>query len=1245
MKQAIQLFGYVCVLGSILLFAIPLSAQDATGRVIGSVADPQGAAVPGAQVTATNVDTRQSSTATTREDGSFELLHLPIGRYSVTVERDGFNKVVTQVNKLEINQSMRFDITLAVGAVNQTVTVEAQTSRVETVNPTVSATVTGEAIQQAPLNGRNVLSLALLEPGVTESNPDNTGAGGYVNGVGGYSITGGRTDSVTFLLDGSLNNNLLDNAVVFNPNPDTIEEFRVLESNYTAEYGRNGGGIISEVTKSGTNTLHGSAFDYVRNGDFDANSYFNRVDSIIGDTTIPRDPLRRNQYGGTLGGPITIPHLISGKDRFFFFVGYQGQKQTDLGTPPESQIPVFTTAEANGDFSQAGPNGGPDPNVTCFLTGFWQNTGNPMEPDGSGCASGGAQGSTHPFFQAATQPAACAAFACALNPATFNPVSLNYINKGLMPVTSNGFVTPTSVATNNENELTMRFDFRVNEKDQLTATVGGARNPQLAPFVTDSNLVPFANVPGFSVTTQANDYFVNLGYTRTISADMLNELRFSTQRAFQLQGVPVGPNAQVGAKSLGFTNLTPDNPTGPPVFDIDNLGTSIGYTYAGPSTLANNTFGVSDTFTWIRGKHNWKMGGGISSYQNNQLFDFLTNGLFDFDGSLTGNGFADFLLGAPTDYLQGAAAPSNIRTKSTYGFVQDEWHATKKITLTLGVRYEYNSPKSDTLGRTFSIIPGVESTRFPNAPVGLVFPGDKGAPSGVNFPETHNWAPRVGFAWNPDGGGKTSIRGGFGVFYDILKAEDNFQFNGQPPFFSLADFFFPTSLTGNSCAASNQSAQILTYFSDPFDSTCTTNTFPSVPQLSGTQYFSNSGALPFGSQLFFVDPHLKTPYTYQYNLSVQHEVASSVSFELDYVGSSSHGLTALQDINPFVLGTTDRVLNLLPGESSCPDQNAGNGGGTGCTFSALDEFKNIVNANYNALTASLTKRTGDTRLGTVYFTVAYTLGHSIDNASGFRQRSDQVPSYDPELLRASSDTDVRNRVSLSGGWDIPFDKAWSSGPKRLTQGWTLFPILTWRTGFPLNVFADLPTDEGAPFAEGPSGAGDAIVVNANVVGPLNTVNPHQQQALNGTSFGSCQLVPGNLNGCGNYWFNPTSLSILQSADTVGDCAELATEPAGTFPSDAQAVNCPTLRTYGSFRRNSLSGPGLVNLDMSLSKTTAITERLKLEIRGDFFNLLNHAEFANPDTIPTDGTFGQITNTGVPGDERERIIQLAARFSF
>jgi hypothetical protein len=1201
------------------------TAQDTTGRVIGTITDQQGAAVPDANVTVTNTSTQHSSTTSTREDGTFEVVNLPVGLYRVEVQHAGFNKVATQPNRLEINQSLRFDVVLTLGAVSQTVTVESQTTRVETENPTVGATVTGEAIQDAPLNGRNVLDLAKLQPGVTESNPDNTGAGTY-------SIAGGRTDSVTFLLDGSLNNDLLDNGVVFNPNPETIAEFRILESNYSAEYGRNGGGIITEVTKSGTNQWHGSAYDYLRNGDLDANSFFNHLDGN------PRDPLRRNQYGASFGGPIDIPRLIDGRNRFFFFVAYQGQKQSDLTTPLFSQVNVLTPAEvASGDFSQAASNGGPDPGVTCFLTGFFQNTQDPNLPDGTGCGpvvgAVHTQGTPHPFFQNPIQPAACAALACALDPTKFNPVSLNYINDGLMPVSPTGLLTPTSSTTDDRNELTMRFDFQVTPKDQITATLGGQRNPTLDPFVTASNLVPWADVPGFSTTTKLDDYFLNLGYTHIFSVNVLNEVRFATQRLSSKQGDPVGPNAANNALSLGFANLTPDNPTGPPLVAIDAQATTIGYTFAGPTTLVNNTFGVSDTLTWIRGKHTWKMGAGVSAYQNNQLFDFITNGVFDFNGTITGNGFADFLLGAATDYTQGSAAPSNIRTKSWYGFVQDEWKVTKNFTLSLGLRYEYNSPKLDTLGRTFSIVPGDISARFPGAPVGVVFPGDRGAPRGVNFPDRDNFAPRFGFAWNPDGHGKTSIRGGFGIFYDILKAEDNFQFNGQPPFFSLANFSFPIALEGNSCAASNQSAQIVTYFSDPFDSSCNVNTFPSVEQLSGPQYFSTPGSTPFGPQLFFVDPHLHTPYTYQYNLSVQREIVPSLVFELNYLGSSSHGLTALQDINPFVLGTTDHPLNLTPGNSTCQDQFGNSTSGASpdalCSLGALLEFRNIVDANYNAVTASLTKQVGNSAIGHVYFTFGYTYGHSIDNASGFRQRSDQVPSYNPELLRASSDTDVRNRITFSGGWDLPFDRAWASGPKRLTQGWTLFPIVTWRSGFPLNILAQL-SDTGS-FAEGPSGAGDALVVNANVIGSTKTLNPRSNGLL---------------------WFNPASFTANQSVDNnpadPNLCNELSTEPLGTLPSDTQGVLCPALRTYGSFRRNSMPGPGLVNFDMSVSKTTAITERLKLEIRGDFFNILNHAEFENPDTnildppttTPGAGGFGQISNTFAP-----RIIQLAARFSF
>ena len=777
----------------------------------------------------------------------------------------------------------------------------------------------------------------------------------------------------------------------------------------------------------------------------------------------------------------------------------------------------------------------------------------------------------------------------------------------------------------------MKFDFLVTQQDKLTATLGAFRNPVLDPFSTASN-VAYADVPGYSVTGQTNNYFLNLAYSRTITLNALNELRFYTQRLRGLQGVPSGSNAQLNAQTLGFNNLTPDNPTGPPIIGFNFGTTTIGYTYLGPSTLVNNTFGVTDTFTWVRGRHTWKMGGGFSGYQNNQVFDFLTNGDFDFNGTITQNAFADFLLGAATDYEQGPAAPSNIRSKSVYGFLQDEWHATPRLTVTLGGRYEYNSPKYDTQGRTFSVVPGDQSTRFPNAPAGLVFPGDKGAPNGVNFPVTKNWAPRVGFAWDPHGDGKTSIRGGFGMFYDILKAEDNFQFNGAPPFFSLVFFGFPAAITGNSCAASNQAGQPITFFSDPFDSSCNVNTFPSKPSLSGPAYFNTPGSLPFGSGLFFTDPHLKTPYTYQYNLSVQQQPLPNLIFELNYLGSSSHGLTALQDANPFVLGTTDRPLNLLPGNSSCQDASGDSTSGQSpsatCSFANILEFKNATKASFNALTASLTKQAADSRLGHAYFTLAYTYSHNLDTASGFRQRNSEVPSYQSELFRASSDSDIRHRVTFSGGWDLPFDRGWSSGPKRLTQGWSLFPIVTWRTGFPLDVFANLPAESGFT-NEGPSGAGDFTNVHANVIGPTNTFSPKVIQTFNGTP--------------GNYWFNPTSFTNAQCGD-ANDPPPCTPGPS-IFPSDAQVVANPSLATYGTFPRNSLRGPSIVNFDLTLSKTTAISERVKLELRGEFFNVFNHAEFANPDTNITSPTFGQILNTGVPSDPRPRIIQLAMRVTF
>lgn len=1138
----------------------PAFAQDATGRVIGTVYDQQGGLVPDAKVTVTNAGTQILHSTVTDKDGYFEVLDLPIGTYRVSVEHDGFSKVVTQEQKLLINQSLRFDITLKLGTTNQTVTVEAQVSGVETENPTLGQSVTSRQLINLPLNGRDVLDLALLQPGVTEADPDYGGAGTF-------SIAGGRPDSVTFLLDGGINNNLLDNSVVLDPNPDTIAEFRILTSNYTAEYGRNAAGIISVVTKSGTNEFHGSGFDFLRNGAFNANTFFNKEGDV------PRDNLRRNQFGGTFGGPIK-------KDRAFFFVGYQGQLLSQTLT--QFDTTTFTPAELAGDFSQAIPVG----TTITESDGITQFTCNvtPACPD-PGVITFLQQ---NPFFATPGGNANQGIIA----PTKINAIAQEYIAAGLIPTSPTGLVTTTAPHKDNDNELTGKLDVNLTQKDKISATLGGFREGLANPF-------QFATVSGFPNTTQNHNYFGNISYTRTFSPNLLNELRFTAQRNLFAQDSIA--RALPTASDLGIL-ITPDKPTGPPNILFDN-GLALGFSEQGPTSLASNTYGISDTVTWVRGHNTWKFGAGISTYQNNTQFDFIGNGEFDFDGQFgigTDNTFADFDLGIANSYFQNANAASNIRSKATYGFLQDEWRVRKNLTLTLGLRYEYSTPKLDTQGRSFSVIPGLQSTVFPNAPLGMVFPGDHGAPRGVNFPDKDNFAPRFGFAWDPWGNGKTSVRGGFGIFYDVLKGEDNLQFNGQPPFFGAAGLFFNPVNPGQ--------ASDVPYFQDPFGSAGAINSFPSVPPPSNID-FAASGFLPINSSaaVFLVNPHLHTPYIYQYNLSFEHELAKNLVAEVNYVGNSSKGLTALKDINPFNLGTLSRRLNLATQPNFginvfCAIESDGP---SECPFATLPEFQNVGFANYNSLEASLTKQVGESRFfGTTYFTLAYTYGKSIDTSSGFQNRNFQVPFYNIQQFRAVADSDITHRITFSGGWDLPFDREWASGPKRLTKGWSLYPILSWRTGFPLDVPARFP-DRFDATNPGPSGAGDPYLVNALFAPGFNKV-----QFLNPRN--------NDPNNPGNFYFNPAGFDHNE--------ADYATAPA-------------RFALYG-LPRNFFRGPGRTNLDLALAKTTAITERVSAEFRVEAFNIFNHTEFANPDTNPNSGTFGQFTSTFDP-----RIIQLALRVTF
>lgn len=1095
----------------ILAFTLQLNAQSDRARIIGTVSDPQGAVVPGATVTVKNVATGIAIKTATDAQGNYQAPELPIGDYKVKVERQGFKTTETVPYSLEINQVLRVDVHLPVGTAGETVEVSGVAATVETVSSTMGSTVSEMEIHNAPLNGRNALDLALLQPGVIPA--DNPGNAGARSATLGFSISGGRNDSNTFVLDGGLNNDLLDNGVVYNPNPDAIQEFKVLTSNFSAEYGRNSGGIITVVTKSGTNEFHGSAFEFNRNEDYNANTYIN---NSLG---APRPILKRNQYGGTFGGPIK-------KDKLFFFVSYQGQRQTAV-TPTTAT--TFSPAELQGDFS-ASPN---QASVAAFLQ-------------------------ANPFFQS---NAALAAQGI-IDPTKIDPVAQAYIKAGLVPTTTNptGLVAFQDPAKNNPQEITAKFDWDLNENNRFTFTLGRTQAPTSA--------VGLGGDPSqFVSSNNTHRQFFNISYIRTLSSNMLNEFRVTAQRADILQEVPA--NSLGTPQSFG-SNITPDNPTGPPLITFPNM--ALGFSPQGPTSIIDNTFTYSDTFSWTHGKHNWKFGGSFSAFQDNTLFDFFVNGNFDFVPSIgngpfgAGDAFANFLLGIPDFFFQAPAAPSNIRSKATYIFGQDEWHVTHNLVLTLGLRYEYSTPKSDTLGRSFSVVPGAQSTVFPNAPVGILFPGDKGAPTGSNFPDKNDWAPRIGFAWQPFHDGKTSIRGGFGLFYDVLKGEDNLQFNGQFPFAATA--FIPFNDPTGTAAPFG-------LVTNPFVSTGTPNPFPSGPINHNISFVNNVGTFG-GAGVFFVDPNLRTPYTYQYNLSLEREIARKTTVGAAYVGSSSHGLTGLKDVNPCDLTTStpafcNRILNETPGN-------------TPTSISFLPQFMNTANANYNALQTFIRQQpTSVPFFGNLYYTLGYTWAHSIDDASGFRNNTSQVPFYNPHLFYASSDFDVRHTLTFSGGWDLPFDKG--PGPKRLTKGWSLYPILSFRTGFPFTVTNGLSE---LTFDPGPSGAGDGNLVNASLVSPIQYVNSHATgQFFSANSF------------------------------------------------------APTVTGYGTAPRNGFTGPGRTNLDLQLAKVTPLYgERVNLKLSVDAFNVFNHTQFRSLDTNINDSTLGQVLSTYDP-----RILQLAVHISF
>ena len=771
------------LLGLLLSFASPRGfAQSAAAAISGRVTDSGGAVIAGAMVQLTSVERGTEQTQPTNNVGLYVFSSVQPGTYRISVQSPGFKQADAQNVIVEVGSQLTQNFQLEIGSVKESVTVETTESLVNTVSAEVSSVVQGAPIQDLPLNGRDTLQLALTQPGVT---PQTIGAPGSTQALGGFvgngfSVAGGRSNSVTFMLDGGVNNTVSNSVATVDPNPDTIAEFRILTNNYSAEYGRSNGGIVNVVTKSGTNEIHGTAYDYLRNKDLNANNFFNQATPR---SYSPRPTLIRNQFGVTAGGPLTIPKVINGKDRLFWFFGYQGQRQNSVTVNP--QVATFTPAELQGDFSQAASNAG----IVQFLQ-------------------------AHPYFQ----PDPALAAKGIISPAAFDPVAKAFIAQEPIPTSPNGILTPNGVAQDNVDEFLGKADLNITPNQRLSITLVRNHEPTLNPF-------PAANVPGYPSLNTADRYFGGITFTSVITPALLNEAHFTTQRLLNNSGV--SPTPLPTSTSLGM-HITPDLSDGPPSLSFGVEGLNLGIASSSPGRYADTTYSWTDNVSWNVGKHNFKFGGQFAIVQNNGEFAYETNGTLSFSGPVasggigTGNDLADFLLGLPNVYGQYPNAFSAAHGRQYAIFAQDEWRVKPNLTLTLGLRYEYDTPKHDPQEKNYFLLPGQQSTKFPLSPEGLLYPCDPGAPCpGTYYPDKNNWAPRFGFAWDPFGKGRTSIRGGVGVFYDILNGQDVQWQNGTPPFYSASELFFNTGqVPANGPAL---------FLSNPYAAAGQVNPFPSKP--------------------------------------------------------------------------------------------------------------------------------------------------------------------------------------------------------------------------------------------------------------------------------------------------------------------------------------------------------------------------------------------------------------------------------
>jgi Carboxypeptidase regulatory-like domain len=1254
---------WLAVLGLFSLLSSLAFSQSTGGRVVGRVADPTGALLPGVNVTLTNEATSVSHNTQTNDTGDYSFPLIPVGTYRLEFDLAGFKKDVHRGVVLDLNQVVTLNAVMQIGATQETVEVSSEAPLVDTSSTQLGAIMDQKQVSTLPLNSRDTYQLLQLQPGVQGVGGSDLFYGS--NQAGAVSVNGGRGRSNNFNVNGGDGNDLFVNSPAIQPTPDSIEEFRVLSNTFDAEYGRNSGAVINVVTKSGTNNWHGSVYEFLRNQSFNAKAYLD----------LRRADDKQNQFGGTFGGPIK-------KDRTFFFASYEGRRVVHgISSDP---VVVPTAAERAGDFSASPFAFDPtDPTQTAVVgTQTFADILNARP----GCASGvfvgepysAPLGTPSVFGPNSKIPANC-----------FDPAAAGIL-QAYVPLPNTGTNVFRSIPNEDShaNQFTVKVDHRVSGTQNLSIYYYFNDSFDAQPFTRFQAPTPNL-LQGFGNNNAFRSQQVNVSHTWTINPNVVNEFRFTYFR--ESQGTFLHPqhtnlvtdSCGAAAASFCFTGTTdvpgviPSNPKlgitpglgpnreGVPFITI-NGGFTIGNDYEGELPQVGNTYQFSDNITKVFGKHTAKFGVDFRNQHFFQTLYFDPNGDFTISGGGandpiatrlsdgTANLYPNYLLGLNDTYLQGSAQSENVRGNSLYLFAQDSWKIKPNVTLNYGLRWEFNQPLYDTGLRYQTFRPGQATTTYPCQlsaasqaslgypdtncnpggsaaavfPLGLVVPGDKGVPQGLTQSYYHAFAPRVGIAWDPWKNGKTTIRGGFGMFYNPIEQLVLEQFQGEPPF------------GGSSLLAGD-------LFSTPFysqDGNTSPNPFNGIltpPHGQAQDWSRFRPILLFGE----LEPKLRAQYTEQYNLGIQREITKDMTLSVGYVGSQGHRLLAtkdlnfgnaqtcidLQNISDFYANSNPDLAStyscgafyadsqfLLPANTiptgftlhlpygSVPTVGAGNPAidmvglrryssplcqpttGVGCpsdgvpVFSSIFAQDTISNSNYNSLQASLEKRFTHG----LQFELAYTYSKSIDNASSFENILKPICD---RCNRALSLYDARHRFVVSYLWSLPVPQ-YQGAKGKVLDGWAVSGITSFQAGFPIRVQSSDDAELEYSFDFELPGKPDLIA-------PFHTQDPRKN---------------------GGYYFDPNSFAL-----------------------PAQTASSTPLQLLGNAPRAICCGPGISNFDLSVQKITPIGETKHIEFRAEFFNIFNHTQFLNPDGNISDGSdFGIVKHTRDP-----RNIQFALKFGF